>query len=69
MTHTWNDQFCSCGQDSVTCQIGGELICGNLVNRIPGFGNVCDAHNSLRNPETIIARITDPRLRHTVRWG
>ena len=67
--HAWNSEFCSCGQDSVTCQIGGERICGNLVVHIKEFGNVCHTHNYSLHPDTIIARLTDPRLKHTVQRG
>lgn len=32
-THHWEKgaQFCSCGQDTVTCQGCGKLTCGNLA--------------------------------------
>lgn len=69
MKHQWNEEFCDCGQDSVTCQIGGERICGNVTVFIKGFGNVCHKHNSSMHPDTIVARLTDPRLKHTVKWG
>jgi hypothetical protein len=39
--HAWNDEFCSCGQDTVTCQKCGRLICGNLTEHVPGVGNIC----------------------------
>ncbi len=46
--HTWNDEFCSCGQDAVTCQVCGGRICGNVAVRINGK-NVCPSHiNPLR---------------------
>jgi hypothetical protein len=37
-----NDEFCSCGQDAVTCQHCGQRVCGNVAvrvsdeNRCPG---------------------------------
>lgn len=61
-THRWNDQFCTCGQDAVTCQVAGELTCGSLTDWIDGLGNVCLAHQDLRHPDTIIATLTDPRF-------
>ena len=29
--HEWNDEFCSCGQDSVTCQGCGKRVCGTVA--------------------------------------
>jgi hypothetical protein len=61
-THLWNDEYCSCGQDAVTCQIAGERWCGNLTKWIDGLGNVCLEHADPMHPATIVARLTDPRL-------
>lgn len=47
ITHKWNSEFCSCGQDTVTCQACGKRVCGTLtlfVPLLPGRsfgGNVC----------------------------
>jgi hypothetical protein len=32
-THDWSNgsQFCSCGQDTVTCQGCGRLVCGDVA--------------------------------------
>jgi len=50
--HTWEpgSPYCSCGSDTVTCQVAGELTCGTLATwmPVPGRsyeGNVCPAHN------------------------
>lgn len=29
--HKWNDEFCSCGNDSVTCQGCGQIVCSAFV--------------------------------------
>ena len=42
--HSWNDTYCSCGQDSVTCQLCGRQVCAELTSRkqVRGHeGNVC----------------------------
>jgi hypothetical protein len=42
--HVWNDTYCSCGQDVVTCQLCGKPVCAELTVRrtIRGNeGNVC----------------------------
>lgn len=31
MTHQWNDHYCSCGQDAVTCQGCGRRVCGDVA--------------------------------------
>lgn len=31
--HRWDDQYCSCGQDSVTCQRCGKPVCGDCSFR------------------------------------
>ena len=31
--HNWNDQFCSCGQDAVTCQGCGKPVCADVALR------------------------------------
>lgn len=52
--HKLNSQYCSCGQDAVTCQVCGELHCGNFASwvnvgilldnpRMNFMGNVCPA--------------------------
>jgi len=61
-THRWNDEFCSCGQDTVTCQVAGERVCGDLTTWVEPIGNVCWMHNNTRHPDTIMARLTDPRF-------
>jgi len=55
-------QTCSCGQDTVTCQITGHLVCGNLTKWIDRLGNVCLEHADSQHPDTILARVTDPRF-------
>jgi hypothetical protein len=63
-THTWGSApYCSCGQDTVTCQITGHLVCGELTQWVDRLGNVCLEHLSTRNPDTIMAVLTDPRSR------
>lgn len=42
--HQWNDEFCSCGSDSATCQVGGERKCGSVMIWREGVGNVCAEH-------------------------
>lgn len=64
--HEWNSEFCSCGQDSVTCQIGGERVCGNLTKWIQNLGNVCYIHNNVRNPDTILELIRRMGHRSTI---
>lgn len=39
--HEWNDEFCSCGQDAVTCQGCGRRYCGSLTVWVKGRGNLC----------------------------
>lgn len=36
--HSWpgQGQYCTCGQDTVTCQQCGQLECGELVQRVLG---------------------------------
>lgn len=41
--HHWNAESCSCGQDVVTCQVCGRLVCGSLTKQVKGRGNVCPA--------------------------
>jgi hypothetical protein len=48
--HDWRQsQYCSCGQDVVTCQMCGQLVCGSLTawlllpHRSGRQGNVCVA--------------------------
>ena len=41
--HHWNDMYCSCGQDVVTCQVCGGQMCGNVTVRINGK-NACPRH-------------------------
>lgn len=43
--HKWNDKFCSCGKNSVICQIGGESVCVTLTVKVTDVGNVCLFHN------------------------
>lgn len=40
-SHIWNDEFCSCGQDSVTCQCCGRRVCGTMTQHLTGLGNIC----------------------------
>lgn len=40
-SHIWNDEFCSCGQDSVTCQCCGQRVCGTMSHQVENVGNVC----------------------------
>jgi hypothetical protein len=37
--HEWttSSYFCSCGQDTVTCQGCGRLVCGAVAFRVRGF--------------------------------
>lgn len=47
--HVWNDEFCSCGQDVVTCQVCNKRVCGSLTSRKMVRGNesnVCAACSS-----------------------
>ena len=39
--HSWNDEFCSCDQDAVTCQHCGRRVCGSLTVWIENKGNAC----------------------------
>lgn len=34
-------EYCSCGQDAVTCQKHGRRVCGNSTTWVEGTGNVC----------------------------
>ena len=43
--HKWNDEFCSCGRNSVICQIGGESVYVDLTVQVTDVGNVCLFHN------------------------
>lgn len=56
--HNWSKgaPFCSCGQDTVTCQGCGHLVCGNVsvwLEKLPGrefggnVGNCCFARFGL----------------------
>jgi hypothetical protein len=34
-------QTCTCGQDTVVCQVGAHLVCGDSTVWVDGLGNVC----------------------------
>jgi len=42
LKHGWEPgaPFCSCGQDTVTCQGCGKLACGNTTSYVNGIGNI-----------------------------
>lgn len=40
-TDTHNGEFCSCGQDAVTCQKCAQRVCGSQTDWIAPTGNVC----------------------------
>ncbi len=33
-------QYCSCGQDAVTCQGCGRQVCGEIAQWVEGKGNI-----------------------------
>lgn len=38
--HVWNDEWCSCGSDTVVCQGCGRIVCGEVCAWVDGVGNV-----------------------------
>jgi len=61
--HKWNGEFCSCGQDCVTCQITGKRICGNLTVHLDGIGNVSLSHVLVtQSPSRATVRILPRQL-------
>ena len=42
--HHWNEEYCSCGQDSVTCQGCGRRVCGAVAVWRGGAG---DGHGNV----------------------
>ena len=43
--HRWDDEFCTCGNQTCICQVCEKIVCSSFTEWHEGKGNICSHHS------------------------